>query len=123
MSTSEWQGWQQRSLTLRYHTHGGPIETEHDVTVFLLVQVAANFHFPEFTEDPQPLAVALDKDTYAYGAMWLKSRLEVRKPVDVADWKHVPVFNFNLDPTMTCPLPSTQAWLDATDNDQDLVQI
>ena len=53
---------------------------EHDVTVFLPVQVAANFHFPEFTEDPQPLAVALDKDTYAYDALWLKNGLEVRKP-------------------------------------------
>ena len=80
MSTSEWQGWQRRSLTLRNHAHGGPIETEHDVTVFLPVQVAANFHFPEFTEDPQPLAVALNKDTYAYDALWLKNGLEVRKP-------------------------------------------
>ena len=26
---------------LRNHAHGGPIETEHDVTVFLPVQVAA----------------------------------------------------------------------------------
>ena len=75
MSASEWQGWQRRSLTLRNHAHGGPIETEHDVTVFLPEQVAANFHFPEFTEDPQPVAVALDKDTFAYDALWLKNGL------------------------------------------------
>ena len=57
-------------------------------------------------------------------AVWSdKSTLITGESVDVADWQQVPVFNFNLDPTMTFPLPSTQAWLDATDNDQDLVQI
>ena len=43
------------------------------------MQVAANFHFPEFTEDNQPLAVSLDNNSYAYDALWLKSGLEVRK--------------------------------------------
>ena len=73
---------------------------------------------------PHGLAALFHTIKFAEGAVWSdKSTLITGESVDVADWQQVPVFNFNLDPTMTFPLPSTQAWLDATDNDQDLVQI
>ena len=73
---------------------------------------------------PHGLAALFHTIKFAEDAVWSdKSTLITGESVDVADWQQVPVFNFNLDPTMTCPLPSTQAWLDATDNDQDLVQI
>ena len=73
---------------------------------------------------PHGLAALFHTIKFAEDAVWSdKSTLITGESVDVADWQQVPVFNFNLDPTMTFPLPSTQAWLDATDNDQDLVQI
>ena len=57
-------------------------------------------------------------------AVWSdKSTLITGEPADVVDQQQVSVFKFNLDPTITFLLPSTQVWLDATNNDQDLVQI
>lgn len=61
---------------------------------------------------------------FAKDAVWAdKSTLITSETMDVTNWQQIPVNNFNLDLTMTYPLLSIQAWLDATNNNQDLVQI